>query len=292
MRHIFAFALAACMLFPVLSHAGSKDYIYRSRAEWVKVSKLSKKQVAGVTLAHPVESVSANQIEAMLRSITMSKGALFKKELKTTEVFSDLEAKKVAGHIAEALRQATPQQVVNVSMVHKRPYFILRNDYLSNVNVFATSQGLHFYFNKLFARLNGDYEQSSQMDEEINRAKSLRVTLTALPGQTLTMNNGREVIMDIGHDFTSAVAQIDAQQEADNELVLKAKSERKAHKQTKKEAKTTEPELPVSSEPQTIASNDTTDVKSRLQKLEELRRAKLVTAAEYREKKKEILSGL
>jgi hypothetical protein len=41
-----------------------------------------------------------------------------------------------------------------------------------------------------------------------------------------------------------------------------------------------------------VASKNGSDIKSRLQKLEELRRDKLITDAEYREKKKEILSGL
>jgi hypothetical protein len=68
----------------------------------------------------------------------------------------------------EALSKVTNDQVVNFSVVHKRPTFIIRNDRLTLGNIFVASDGIHFQFTKLFAVLEGDYEASA----EINKAFS------------------------------------------------------------------------------------------------------------------------
>lgn len=272
-------------LFLIAPHAEAlgKNYIYRSRAQWVKLEKLTKKELAGQSLSHPTSQITSDQMEAMLMTLQMQKGTLFKKELNTTQIFNDLEAKRFAPYIVQALNQATPQEVVNVSVIHKRPYFILRNDYVSNISIFLTDQGLHFYFNKLFARLDGDYQQASNIDEALKDAKSIRVDLSAGPGQKLTMNDGKEIVLDTGFDFASGVAQIKQEQAQEDADALKAKSERKSKKNKKQDSTATA---------ESTATTDSSDITERLKKLEELKKQKLVTESEYQAKKKEILGGL
>lgn len=284
MKKFLKFSLLTVFLvssFSYNGHAKNKAYIYQSNVNWVKLVKLSKKQMAGQTLDHPAE-FSNSAIEDMLLSITLNQASLFKKEVKEKEVFNSIEARKYAPFIAEALNKAGPNEVVNVSIVHKRPYFILQNDYITNINIYKTSQGLHFYFNKLYAKIVGDYKQASQMTESIQKARSLNVSLQATPGQKLAMNNGIELIMDTQHSFADNVAAFQEKNQQNNEENLKAKSRRKA---------TPEKENVSSAAPTNTASEDSS-LKARLQKLEDLKKDKLVTEAEYQQKRKEILQDL
>lgn len=284
--HIFL-GLLAFVLFIPAAHAKS-DYLYRNRANWVKLIKLSNKQLAGVELKHPAEGLTTPQIEAMLLSLTMNKGSFFKKEVKTNEIFSIEEAKKFAPFIEDALSRAEPNQVVNVSLVHQRALFILKNDFLSMLNVFVADDGVHFYFTKLFAKLGSDYEQASKMDTAISKAKGVRVSLEAKPGQTLAAD-ADEVVMNPGYDFAANVHRtVPAEQEY---RVGEDREEAPAEAVEKKRSK--------KADVAKRASKDSTDdvetddnVTARLKKLDDLKKQKLITDAEYREKRKEILGAL
>ena len=174
--------------------ADSKTYVFRKRAEWVKLVKLSNKQMGGQVLLHPHTAVSVKTMTDILSGLKMNKAQGLKKGFKTNEVFSSEEAQKYAPFIVQALGQAGPNQVVNVSVVHKRPYFMVRHDYLSLINVYVKDDGIHFYFSKLFARLDGDYEQASRIYESIRKAKSLRVSLAPQSGQIIS-SDGNELVV-------------------------------------------------------------------------------------------------
>src|SRR3989339_311578 len=124
--------------------ADSKTYVFRKRAEWVKLVKLSNKQMGGQVLLHPHTAVSVKTMTDILSGLKMNKAQGLKKGFKTNEVFSSEEAKKYAPFIGQALGQAGRNQVVNVSVVHKRPYFMVRHDYLSLINVYVKDDGIHF----------------------------------------------------------------------------------------------------------------------------------------------------
>lgn len=265
----FIFLMALMMLsapaFP------AKNYLYRHRANWVKLEKLSNKQLAGEQLHHPYQSISSEQMAAMLLSITINKGKLFKSEKETLQIFSSEEASQYAPLLVQALAQATPNQVVNMAVVHKRPYFIVRNDLISVVNVFVQGSELHFNFTKIFAKLEGDYKQASRLDRAVSNAKGIRTNLVTMPGQTLTAD-GREIILDLGHDFLA-----DAAAAGESSVQTTAGETSKASDVVSQE---------------TIATAQQGDVTARLKKLEELRKERLITEAEYQEKKFKILDEL
>lgn len=264
-KSILTAALAVFMVLPAAGFAKGKNYIYRSRANWVKLIKLSNKQLAGVTLQHPVEEIAAPQMEAMLLSLTMSKASLFKKEINTNEIFSIEEARKYAPYVVQALKQAGPNQVVNVSVVHERPYWVIQKDFLSMINVYKDEEGVHFNFSKLFAKLTSDYEQASKLDKAINDAKTLRVGLEAQPGQKLAYSSSEEAILDPNFDFVNNVTRTVVAQE-------------KYHVNT----------APT----QGAAALQTGSASERLKALEELKAQKLISESEYNKKRKEILKGL
>lgn len=273
---ILSALLIVLIVSPLAASAKSKEYMYRSRANWVKLIKLSNKQLAGVKLKHPAD-ITEPKMESMLLSLNMTKASIFKKDVKTTEVFSIDEAKKFAPYITEALRQAEPNQVVNLAIVHKRPYFVVRKDYMSMINVFATEDGVHFYFSKLFAKLDGDYQQASKMDTAINKAKSIHVSIDANTGQKIADGSADELVLDPHYDFVSntnrtVVAETKYIPQGD---VVAIKSSKKDKQSVSKNTSAT-----------------MLDVSTRLQELMELKTKKLITDAEYNQKKKEILSEI
>lgn len=275
---IFLFLTISFFVSDAPTWAMSKNYIYRSRANWVKLVKLSNKQLAGVELKHPSTGLATDQINAMLQSLHITKGAFFKKEVTSNEIFTAEEAAKYAPLLARALSQAQPNQIVNLGIVHKRPYFILRHDYISIINIFIADNGVHFNFSKLFAKLQGDYQQASNVDEYIQKAKGLRVSLEAHKGQTI-LSDQDEVILDVNYDFADDVMIANA----DEEVANQAKAEKKA---AKKKGGTNTVVT------QTTPTSSAGDVKSRLETLEQLKKDKLITDVEYTQKKSEILNSL
>lgn len=261
--------LFSIFLFSSVAFAKSEDYLFRQRLDWVKIRKASAKEVPVGNLTHPF-SVSTDQMEAMLRSIQIGKKYLLKKELRTRDVFNESEARKYAPFIAEGLSKVDPEQVVHFSLVHKRPIYFLKNDFISMGNVWVDSEGVHVSFSKLFAALKGDYEASAEMDRAVHRAKSRRVSLDAGPGQKLSYQSVIEIILDPAHDFGPAVAQKDT---AVSEEMTK-KKEKKSKRQEEQPAKAPEA------------------VSERLQELDRLKKEGLVSPQEYQELRKKILSAI
>jgi len=259
------------MVFALPASAKNKKYVYRKRAEWVKINKLSNKQLAGVTLTHPA-SITSNKITEILMSIDMNKGQLLKKDIKMSEVFSAEEARKYGPLITKALNRASPNEIVNVLVVHKRPHFILRSDYISIFNVYKTDEGVHFHFTKLFAKLVGDYEQASMLDKSIRQAKSLRVSLASKPGQVLS-TDGKEIVVSLDQDFSTNTSVATEESEDKKNIVEKEV-------------------IPQVAGIETANSEPVYDVKTRLLKLESLKKDKLISTAEYKEMRKEILDNL
>ncbi|MCP5464108.1 MAG: hypothetical protein H7A33_03695 [Deltaproteobacteria bacterium] len=275
MKKIITVMAATFVLFTSFmgsAQAGKNQYVYRDRADWVKVVKLSAKQLGGVTLHHPVSNITPDQLTGMLSNITMNKKKVFKKELQVSEVFSPEEARKFAPLILEALRKAGPNQVVNVSLVHKRPMFVVRQDYLSMMNVYQTEQGLHFYFTKLFAKLDGDYEQASNLDQAIRKARGIRVGLEAGEGQIL-LADGNELVFDTNRSYEGSVPAF--------------AETAPAKQQSAKKIKTAEASL----QPELAAPSSQT-MQGRLETLENLKQAKLISKKEYEAKRAQILSEL
>lgn len=263
---------------------GGSDYIYRQRVNWVKLEKADPAKISFGDIQHPSTSLSTEQVEAMLLSIKISKKHLLKKEIDTVDVFNSWEARKFAPLLVEGLAKAGPEEVVNFAVVHKRPLFIIRNDRLTIGNLFVASDGAHFQFTKLFAKLDGDYEASANMDKALRRAKTMRVTLEAHEGQMLSYTSATEIILSPSYDFIKNVQVEQAQREAEEATAMKAKSERKSAKK--------EDVSSVVSRSSSDSSAPSGDVAARLRRLDELKSQKLISDQEYQDLRKKILSEL
>lgn len=273
MKKTLSYLSLVALLFIALPSVAAKNYIYRNRANWVKLEKLSNKQLAGQKLNHPYQGFNSEQLAGMLQSISLNKGMVLSKEVKAIEVFTPEEAKKFAPLIIQGLSQATPNQIVNMAIVHKRPYYVMRNDYISVINIYVQDNSLHLNFRKLYAKLEGDYKQSSQLDQSIRKAKSVRVGLAvSSKGQTLS-DDGNEIIFDLDHDFLIKIATVDSEIQTT---------------QTKKQTVPNQ----MDAEPSVMPDQAQQDVAARLKTLEKLRKDKLISESEFQEKKFKILEEL
>lgn len=301
-RILLTFVLA--LLFCAGSVFAKSEYIYRQRVNWVKIIKAPPKDVPLGSLDHPYTSVTAEQMEAMLLSIKISKRYLLKKTLNTIDVFNSWEARMFSPFIVEALAKADPDHVVHLSVVHKRPLFILRNDRLSMANIWVDAEGIHFQFTKLFAKLSGDYEASAYMDKELKRSKTMRITLEANEGQKLSYQSATEIILDPNFDFITGMKKELEEKKLAEEEEMKAKSERKKEKKEKASPKPvaakTETKAPAEAEPAEVSpepaeqesSTDEKSVNDRLRDLNDLKKEGLISKKEYEQLRKKILSEI
>lgn len=278
----FLFSLLVSFLWLGTLYAESDQYIYRSRVNWVKINPAKPKEVPVGSLLHPQTSISTEQMEAMLLSIQIDKKYFLSKKMKTRDIFSAWEARKYAPYLVEALAKVDPDHVVNFSVVHKRPIFILQKDYLTIADVWITSEGVYFQFSKIFAKLDGDYLASANTDKAIRNAKTMRISLSSGEGQKLSYFSPMEIIMDPNYDFASKVALRLEEQSQEEEELLKGEPKEKEKKEK------TSPSVSKSTPP--VETTGTTA--ERLKKLDTLKKQGLITQKEYDALRQKILSEI
>lgn len=283
--------IAALVLFVCADSAvAMENYIYRQKINWVKFMKVPK-EIPAADIKHPATTVNADQMEAMLRSIKISKRHLLSKEIDNLDVFNSWEAHKYAPLFVEALAKAQADQVINFAIIHKRPLFLLQNDKLSTGNLWNAADGLHIRFTRLFAKISGDYQSSGEMDKAIRRTKTTRVSLEAGAGQKLSYNGPMEIILEPSYDFISDTKREDQiQLKAEEEELKPADKREKVAEEKPKRRSTAESKTPIKkTEP---VSAETGTAAERLKKLEDLKAQKLITEKEYQELRKKVLSEI
>lgn len=286
MKRLVSYILCAAILLTATVAVAKTEYIYRKRANWVKIKKADPKYVPLGALKQPYTDVTVDQMEAMLLSIKIAKKYLLKKDLKTLDVFNSWEARKFSPYLVEALAKAEPDQVVHFSIINKRPLFILRNDRLTMGHLWVDGEGIHFQFTKLFAKLTGDYESSASMDKLMRKAKTMRVSLEANKGQKLSYASTTEIILDPNYNFV-------------DQMYQEREQDRLAEEQEMRGSKGSAPQASSGSQattPGSYSGSSTSgsegDVAARLRKLENLKKQKLISEKEYQDYRKKILSEI
>jgi len=272
MKKLLLLLITFTLILPTIGWARS-EYIFRQGVKWVKIKDADSKETPLNTIRQPFNQINTDQMEAMLLSIKISKKFVLKKEINTQDVFNAIEARQFAPYFVEALGKAGPDQVINFAVIHKRPAFILQNDRITLGNMWMAEDGLHLRFDKLFAKIEGDYQASAHTDKAIKKAKTLNVTLEANEGQKLSYASPMEVILDNHFGFIGSVATERAEEEAQEEENLKPQKYRKDTPSTYS--------TPVKSSPS-----------ERLKKLDELKKQNLITDKEYQDLRKKILSEI
>lgn len=265
------------------------NYIYRQKINWVKLDKADPKDVPLGSLKHPYTSVSTEEMEAMLLSIKIAKRYALKRTVESVDVFNSWEARRYAPFFVEGLAKVDPDHVINFAIIHKRPAFILQNDFITMGNIWADSEGVHFQFTKLYAKISGDYEASAHTDKTLRKVKSQRLALEAGPGQKLSYYSAMEIIMDPAHNFISE-AQVElARREAIEESLLRGKTSKKKKGKAAREPITEEEKQEVATG---VSASDSKNVAGRLKELEKLKADKLISEQEYQSLRKKILQEI
>lgn len=268
---LVSFSLVVLFSVSTPLEAKSDKYIFRSRVNWVKINKARAKDVPLNSLVHPYKDINVDTMEAILLSLKISKKSAFKGDIQTQEIFDSWEARRFAPHIVEGLSQINKDQVIHVSVLHKRPKFLLKNDYLTMMSVWVATDGIHFQFQKIFARLKGDYLSISNNNREIREAQGLRTSLEAGEGLLLAYDRPNEIVADPKFAWIDSVQATMQARAIEEEQYLAGKGKKSE----------TIVVAPVQESP-TI----------RLRRLEKLRKDGLVSEEEYQKIRKKILEDL
>lgn len=287
MKKLILAALIISLL-PLSALARKSTYIVTNhRFNFIKLKEVKNKVAEQKQMTHP-RNIEESQIRAILESIKLSKRQLFSKDIDTQDVFNEKAIDYLAPALVRAFREASPNEEVVISYLVKQPYFIIRNDRLNIANMWIHGNELHIRFQKLYAKLLGDTDKRGRHDKQIAKAQGLRVDLDLQPGQMMAIGDDKELIVELDHNFQADLeraARLEKKQVIPDEKTTKtAKAETTTAASTEATAAT--------ATTTTAATVDSGDIRTRLSKLEQLRREGLINNKEYKEKKKEILKDL
>ncbi len=226
------------------------------RMDFVKLKALKEDEVKDLAPQHPV-TIDLNQMKNYLLSVTVSEKDLLKKSPEIVQVFNEKSVGFLAPIMVKAFSKAQPSQVVVLSWLTKDPMFVLRNDRIVIAECWVKDDQLHMQFNKLLAKLVGDTDKKGNFNLIVDRAKGLHIRL--LPSAVLSVvgRNGSEAVIGMNGDFSGLNAP---------DAVAGSNADPKAMAQR--------------------------SVKDRLTDLDQLRKDKMVTEAEYQAKRKTLLDSL
>ncbi len=283
MKKVMLLALIASLL-PVSAMAKKTTYIVTNhRFNYVKLVEVKQKEADERGITQPKEFTEA-QIRAVLSSVKMSRRHLMSKEVDTQEAFNESSINFLAPALVKAFREAKSTDEVVFSFLMKEPFFILRNDRLNLGRTWIHDNEMHITFDKLYAKVTGDVDARGHEAKAVTNSRGIRIELELQPGQTMDVKNSEELVVDLGHDFEADVAVADAAKAAEPQKEKKSKKSKKEVAKAEAEAE--------QAAAAAVPAQGTQDVKTRLENLEQLKKDKLITDREYKEKKKEILKDL
>lgn len=240
-------------------------FIYNNnRMNYVKIEGIHKDDLKICQPTQPA-TISEQKMRDILKAIRFSRTHILKEEIEDERVFTDREVNFFAPKVIEALSQATEKDRVAISYVTKDPMFIMRNDRLTIAILWVCDKDMHLRFEKLLAKLTGDYDKRSDYSKIISQSRGLRTSLEVDEG----ISYGRtkdELVINLNYDFS---------EEPPSALVAAVSAGEKG-----KEAAAVQP----TQEPKTT--------KERLQELDNLKLDGLITEKEYKRKRKAIIEGL
>lgn len=222
------------------------------------------------------------QMANILRSLRYNRRALFSDKIKYRNVWEEEYIERYVPLLVKAFAEAKPDQDVLVSVAQKRPYYIVRNDRLTQTRMWITGQELHIRFFKTEAQLLGDYKAYTQAGKkQIDNAKGLRISLEPQEGQKFAFDSIQEIILDLNTDWSAVVAKIE-----EEEVRLKAEKDAKFGRKKKAVASSqSSPAYPVS-------EKDRKSAEDRLSELKKLKDKGLINDQDYEKKKQEILQSI
>jgi hypothetical protein len=284
MKKVLMLVLIAGLV-PSFAAAKKTTYIVTNhRFNYVKLVEVNKKEISQLGITQPRELDEA-RMRAIFSTIKMSRRHVLNKEVDTQEVFNESSINYLSPAFVKAFREAKDNEKVIFSYLMKNPIFILRDDRLNLGAAWIHNDELHIKFDKLYAKVTGDTDAKGSEAKAIARSRGLRIDLEFAPGQQMGEKDTEELVVDLNHNFEGDAAAVAAAKPEETQKETKSKKKGK-----KDVAKADEAQAADAAAAGATAQAD--DVKTRLEKLDQLKKDKLITNKEYQEKKKEILKDL
>lgn len=232
------------------------QYVYHSGVDWVKLSHRK-----GTTFSHPRE-IAPETMKGILASVRYAKKIIFLKDMKRSQLLGDEASERLAVYMSRAFALARPDQEVSFSIVIKDPQLtVFRDDRITIGHATVQGNEMVIEFDKLQAKLIGDYGSLGKEAQMVQRARSVRTALELGPGQKGSYGNPDVVIFDLAYPWGKEGAASAARPRPEPLATTR---------------------LPASSE----------TPEERLRTLKQMLDDELITAAEYEKKKAEILKEL
>ncbi len=257
------FTIVICMMTGAVF--AKTTYIYNNkRMNYVKIEGLHKEDLKVCQPTQPV-TVSEAKMRDILKAIKFSRSFILKENIEDASVFTEREVNFFAPKVIEALSQATEKDRVVMSYITKDPLFIMRNDRLTIAILWACGDDLHMRFEKLLAKLTGDYDKRSDYSKIISQSRGLRIGLELGDGQAYGKTTD-ELVINLNYDFNEPP-----------------------------------PAPPVAAEPAkgkgkeaaaVVSNQPPKTTKERLKELDDLKLDGLITEKEYKLKRRAIIEGL
>lgn len=242
--------------------ADNKDVVTfytNNRMDFVKLETMKKGEAEDRGAQHPVV-IPVDQMKNYLTAILVSEKDLLKKSPEILQVFNEKATDFLAPILVKAFSKAKPDQMVVFSWLTKDPLLVVRNDRIVIGECWVKDNLLHIQFNKLLAKLSGDYDKRGNFNFAINNAKGLRIKLLASAVVTPGGKRGTEAMVAMNGDFSA----VTAPDTVVGNTAAKADAKMSAQR----------------------------NVKDRLTDLDQLRKDKMITEAEYQAKRKALLDSL
>ncbi len=267
------------------------EFIYRQSnnpANYVKVADIGKSEAKTLNLNQPY-NFTEDQMADILRSMRYSRTALFTDKVKTRRIFEEEYIEKYTPYLVKAFQEASPDQILYFSVAQKRPYYVIRDDKLTQVAMWVSGQELHMRFDKTEAKLLGDYAAHTPEGKKMRRdAKGLRISLEPQTSQKFAFDSTEEILVDINADWTTIVTKIEDEEEALRKQLEYEKARGSKKKRLKAEMEA-EGQAPVKAP---VSEKDRQSAETRLTELKKLKDKGLISEKDYNAKKEEILKGL
>ena len=188
------------------------------------------------------------------------------KDIEDRRLFDAKNVEFLAPYLMEALKKASPQQVVVVSYFTREAKSVVMEDRLTVFRAFVKEDGLHFRFKKLYAKLLGD-RTTKGLERSMQEAKGIRVQLEPQPGVALVSHKPVEVIFDLPY-FLKGTSAVPAEASPGKKPILLHTHD-------------------------TLGKGDEgRPIRERLKELDRLREEELITEKEYQRKRRELLEEL
>lgn len=273
------------------SDARERDIYKQSNnaANYIKLISFPKDRAKVEALNQPY-NFTEDQMADILRSLRYNRRAVFSDKVKTRKIYEEETIEKYTPYLVKAFKKAGPEDAVYFSVAQKRPWYVVRNDHLTQVEMWVIGQELHMRFGKTEAKLLGDYQARTPEGRKMRReAVGLRISLEPQEGQKLSFDSSQEVILDINSNWEAIVLKIEAEEEQLRQQMEYEKARGSKKKKLKaeldKQNQSTTTAAPVS-------EKDRKGAEQRLQELKKLKDKGLIDQEDYDKKKEEILKTL